>query len=56
MVVIREAGAYGRSMASQYNARPIASEVFLRGGEIVEVRRARSIEAFVKAEIDPTVA
>jgi diaminopimelate decarboxylase len=56
MVVMREAGAYGRSMASQYNARPIASEVFLRGGEVVEVRRQKSIEEFVRAETDPTVA
>lgn len=56
VVVMREAGAYGRSMASQYNARPIASEVFLRGGEVVEVRRQKSIEAFVRAETDPTVA
>jgi diaminopimelate decarboxylase len=56
VVVMREAGAYARSMASQYNARPIASEVFLRGGDVVEVRRQQSIEAFVKAETDPTVA
>ncbi|MGZ3448087.1 MAG: diaminopimelate decarboxylase [Polyangiales bacterium] len=56
MVVMREAGAYGRSMASQYNARPIASEVFLRGGDVVEVRRQASIEAFVRAETDPGVA
>jgi diaminopimelate decarboxylase len=56
MVVMREAGAYGRSMASQYNARPIASEIFLRGGDVVEVRRQKSIEDFVRAETDPTVA
>lgn len=35
LVAIREAGAYGRSMASTYNARPIAPEVFLRGGRVV---------------------
>jgi hypothetical protein len=43
-------------MASQYNARPIAAEVFLRGGDVVEVRRQKTIEAFVRAETDPTVA
>lgn len=30
-VVVREAGAYGRSMASTYNQRPIAPEVFVDG-------------------------
>jgi diaminopimelate decarboxylase len=35
LVAIREAGAYGRSMASTYNARPLAPEVFLRGGRVV---------------------
>ena len=35
LVAIREAGAYGRSMASTYNARALAPEVFVRDGRIV---------------------
>jgi len=34
-VVIRDAGAYGFTMASEYNGRSVPTEVFLRGGEIV---------------------
>lgn len=52
-VAIREAGAYGRSMASTYNARPIASEVFLAHGAVAQVRAARSIDAYVADETRP---
>src|SRR5258707_12049941 len=51
IVVVRDAGAYGRSMASQYNARPIAAEVFVSGGEVVAVRRAKSIDDVVSEEL-----
>ncbi len=51
LVAIREAGAYGRSMASTYNARPIASEVFLVNGEIASVRRAKTAEELVADEV-----
>jgi len=34
-VVIRDAGAYGFTMASEYNGRSVPTEVFLRGGKIV---------------------
>jgi len=37
LVVIRDAGAYGYVMASEYNGRALPSEVFLRGGKIVSV-------------------
>jgi len=51
LLAIREAGAYGRSMASTYNTRPIASEVFVSGGKVASVRRARAIAALVEEEI-----
>jgi diaminopimelate decarboxylase len=47
LLAIREAGAYGRSMASTYNARPIASEVFVSGGRVASVRRAQTVAALV---------
>ncbi len=51
LVAIREAGAYGRSMASTYNVRPIAAEVFVAGGRVVEVRRAPGASALVAREL-----
>ena len=51
LLAIREAGAYGRSMASTYNTRPIASEVFVSGGKVATVRRARTISALVEEEV-----
>ena len=40
-VAILDAGAYGYTMASRYNGRPLPGEVFLRGGRVVhEVSRA----------------
>jgi diaminopimelate decarboxylase len=35
MVAILDAGAYGYTMASQYNGRRLPAEVFLAGGKIV---------------------
>ncbi|GAC1358442.1 MAG: diaminopimelate decarboxylase [Polyangiales bacterium] len=56
VLAIRDAGAYGRSMASTYNARPIASEVFVAGGEVIAVRRAQPLDALVADEIDGVLA
>jgi diaminopimelate decarboxylase len=36
-VVIRDAGAYGFTMSSNYNGRPLPAEVFVSGGRVVEV-------------------
>ena len=33
-VALLDAGAYGFTMASRYNGRPLPAEVFLRGGEV----------------------
>jgi diaminopimelate decarboxylase len=35
-VAILDAGAYGYTMASEYNGRPLPAEVFLRGGGVEE--------------------
>jgi len=50
-VVIRDAGAYGYTMASEYNGRAMAAEVFLRGGEIAAVSRPRSVDAWVAERV-----
>jgi diaminopimelate decarboxylase len=39
-----DAGAYGFSMASRYNARPLAAEVLVDGGKIKLIRRRENLE------------
>lgn len=46
-VVIRDAGAYGFTMASQYNGRALPTEVFVEGGRVVLSHRARSADDWV---------
>jgi len=43
-VAILDAGAYGYTMASSYNGRPLASEVFLASGRVIASRRRRPVE------------
>jgi diaminopimelate decarboxylase len=45
-VVIRDAGAYGFTMASEYNGRALPTEVFLSGGHVVAVGRPRTAAAW----------
>ena len=46
-VVLRDAGAYGFTMASEYNGRPLPAELFLRGGRVTSARRPRPVDAWV---------
>ena len=39
---LRDAGAYGASMSSNYNARPLAPEILLDGGELKQIRRRQT--------------
>jgi diaminopimelate decarboxylase len=47
-VALLDAGAYGYSMASRYNGRPLPSEVFLRGGKVAHVVSRRPIEDWIE--------
>jgi diaminopimelate decarboxylase len=38
VVALLDAGAYGYTMASRYNGRPLPAEVFVRDGKVVAVR------------------
>jgi len=40
LVAIRDAGAYSFVMASEYNGRPLPSEVFVKAGKVVSVSRS----------------
>jgi diaminopimelate decarboxylase len=47
-VAILDAGAYGFTMASRYNGRAIASEVFLRGGKIASISPRAPLDAWAE--------
>lgn len=47
-VVIRDSGAYGYTMASEYNGRPLPAEVFLQGGRAASVHVPRSAAAWAE--------
>jgi len=44
LLVIRDTGAYGAVMASNYNRRPIAAEVLIENGEAGLIRRRQTVE------------
>ncbi len=48
--LVRDSGAYGRSMASNYNSRPRPSEVMVREGEFEIVRERETLEDLVEGE------
>jgi diaminopimelate decarboxylase len=51
LVAIRDVGAYGYVMASEYNGRALPSEVFVRGGSIVSVSRSPGKAAWLERRI-----
>jgi diaminopimelate decarboxylase len=50
-VVIRDAGAYGYTMASEYNGRGMPSEVFIEGGKITSVSVGHQVDRWVAARL-----
>jgi diaminopimelate decarboxylase len=50
LLMIRTAGAYGASMASTYNSRPLAAEVMVDAGRYAVVRKRQSYEDMVAGE------
>ncbi|MCH7890360.1 MAG: diaminopimelate decarboxylase [Gemmatimonadetes bacterium] len=53
LLAVRSAGAYGFAMASQYNGRPRAAEVLVRGDRFAIVRKRESLEDLVRGESIP---
>lgn len=51
LVALLDAGAYGYTMASRYNGRPLPAEVFLGGGRVVALETRRPIEAWAAERI-----
>jgi diaminopimelate decarboxylase len=51
-VVIRDAGAYGFVMASEYNGRPLPAEVFVQGGRVVKTSVAPGKDDWVRRRLE----
>jgi len=49
-VMIRATGAYGASMASTYNSRPLAAEVLLDHGRHALIRRRQTLDEMLAGE------
>jgi diaminopimelate decarboxylase len=50
-VAILDAGAYGYTMASEYNGRPRPVEAFVRGGRVVSRTERGSVEAWAAERV-----
>lgn len=49
-IVFHDAGAYGASMSSNYNSRPLAPEVLLEAGKPRLIRRRQTIDELIALE------
>lgn len=50
LLVIHDAGAYGASMSSNYNSRPLAAEVLVDGDSSRRIRRRQTVEELLALE------
>jgi diaminopimelate decarboxylase len=56
LIAMTDCGAYGMSMASNYNSRPRAAEVMVDGAEVYEIRRRETVaELFAGESVLPTM-
>jgi diaminopimelate decarboxylase len=53
LIAVRSAGAYGFAMSSNYNGRPRAAEVLVRGDRFAVVRERETLEDLVRGESMP---
>ena len=53
LMIVRTAGAYGATMASTYNSRPLTPEVMVNGDAWAVVRQRRDVEAMIAEENMP---
>lgn len=51
LIVIRSAGAYGATMASNYNTRPLAPEVLVKDGSYKVIRKRQTLEELIGRDI-----
>ncbi len=53
LAVIRSAGAYGASMASNYNTRPLAAEVMTKDGQFKIIRPRQTYDDVIGRDVIP---
>ncbi|MFZ3073391.1 MAG: diaminopimelate decarboxylase [Thermodesulfobacteriota bacterium] len=53
LLALMSAGAYGFSMSSNYNSRPRAAEVIVKGNKFFTVRKRETLEDMVEGELLP---
>ena len=51
LLVIHDTGAYGASMSSNYNTRPLAAEVLVDNGKARLIRRRQTVEELLALEL-----
>lgn len=51
LLMIRDAGAYGFTMASQYNGRALPAEVFVEGGVVTSLGCSASVDDWVRGRL-----
>jgi diaminopimelate decarboxylase len=51
LIVIKNAGAYGYSMASNYNSRPRPAEVLIKNGKAELVRKRETLEDLLNGQV-----
>ena len=56
LLVFEDAGAYGASMSSNYNTRPLAAEVLVDGDQTRLIRRRQRVDELLALERDPESA
>lgn len=56
LLVFHDAGAYGASMSSNYNTRPLAAEVLVDGGTARLIRRRQTVAELLALELDTQAA
>lgn len=53
LIAVMSAGAYGFSMSSNYNSRPRACEVMVKGDRFYTIRSRENLEDLVRGEVIP---
>jgi len=51
LLAVRDTGAYGSVMASNYNRRPLAAEVLVDGGNARLIRRRQTVDDMLQWDL-----
>lgn len=49
-IIIHDVGAYGSSMSSNYNSRPLAPEILIKKNSFIQIRRRQTIKEMLSLE------